>query len=177
MKSLKDYIIVYENVLEPHLCDKVIEVFENSKHDIYTTDIAKFDHLDLNDNGLGGLSQALTVQAVPSLMSYIRTLNMGDHISVNAAEGFKLKKYDKNSDHAIKPHCDIWNKETSVRYLNFIYYLNDNNGFLCFPHLGLIFRPKKGSLIVFPPYWMFTHEAHNPTDVDKYIAISCLHYT
>ena len=95
MKSLKDYIIVYENVLEPHLCDKVIEVFENSKHDIYTTDIAKFDHLDLNNSGLGGLSQALTVQAVPSLMSYIRTLNMGDHISVNAAEGFKLKKYDK----------------------------------------------------------------------------------
>jgi len=41
----------------------------------------------------------------------------------------------------------------------------------------LIIKPKKGTLIIFPPLWMFPHKGNPPISESKYLLSTYLHYT
>ena len=41
----------------------------------------------------------------------------------------------------------------------------------------LIIKPKKGTLIIFPPLWMFPHKGNPPINESKYLLSTYLHYT
>ena len=89
---------------------------------------------------------------------------------------FRSKKYLKGTDDQFKTHVDVADKEAAVRYCIAILYLNDNDGLTTFPDLELAVEPVAGRVVVFPPMWMFPHNGLPPTNDDKYIMMSCLHY-
>jgi hypothetical protein len=73
-------------------------------------------------------------------------------------------------------HVDVQDYASARRYLAFLWYLNDveDGGKTVFT--GLTIAPKRGTLIVFPPLWMFPHKGEPPISGPKYILSGYLHY-
>jgi hypothetical protein len=57
-----------------------------------------------------------------------------------------------------------------------MWYLNDveEGGETVFE--GFIIKPKIGSMLVFPPLWLFPHRGNPPISNTKYILSTYLHY-
>lgn len=72
-------------------------------------------------------------------------------------------KYDEHND------CEDWVngklQQIVSRDITMIWYLNDDyvGGELEFTKLQLIFKPKKGDMIVFPSYYEFSHRVYPVT--------------
>jgi hypothetical protein len=64
--------------------------------------------------------------------------------------------------------------EDSTRYLAFLFYLNDNEAGTRFENFTV--EPKMGSIVVFPPMWMFPHAGEMPDKTTKYIMSTYYHY-
>lgn len=58
----------------------------------------------------------------------------------------------------------------SPRILTCIILLNDDydDGIFSFPTLNVTFKPKKGDIILFPPYWTHPHCVSTPTNGFRY---------
>lgn len=178
--QLSDFVKVYDNVIPVEHCRKIVSIYEKNtanveKHD---TEGYKFNQLNLRSNKeLIGLENAFIGSLFPLYQNYFDSVGMGTYVTLNAYEEIRIKKYRKGSDDEFKTHVDVTNSASAVRYCIAIMYLNENNGFTEFPDLGIIIKPSPGRVVVFPPFWMFPHRGVSPTDNDKYIMMSCLHYT
>jgi prolyl 4-hydroxylase len=177
--QLTKFIRVFDNVLSSDTCNRIIGEFENNKeHAIHhDTTAYKFDQLNLNSSGLMHISQGFIRHVVPLIKVYTQELSLESYVPIKGFEEVRIKKYKKNSTDDFKTHVDVDDKNSAVRYLIFILYLNNNNGTTTFPHLNYSYTPRQGSMIMFPPFWMFPHSGETPTDNDKYIIMSSLHYS
>ena len=63
-----------------------------------------------------------------------------------------------------------------VFFITYLWYLNDveTGGNTIFR--DFMIQPKRGSLLVFPPMWMFPHKGEPPISGSKYIMSTYLHY-
>ena len=73
----------------------------------------------------------------------------------------------------INHHVD---RASGVRILTVFLYLNDveEGGETVFDNLEI--KPKQGTLVVFPPLWMFPHRGNPPISGTKYLLSTYLHY-
>ena len=64
------------------------------------------------------------------------------------------------------------------RFLNMMWYLNDveEGGSTEFTEFELEIQPKIGSLLIFPPFWMFPHKGNLLKTGKKYLLSTYLHY-
>ena len=84
-------------------------------------------------------------------------------------EEFRVKRYNEGEDYFAN-HVDIGDLASAKRYLAFLFYLNDDfeGGETTFlPDIKV--KPKKGSVVVFPPTSMFPHAGEKVTKGTKYI--------
>ena len=88
-----------------------------------------------------------------------------------------LKRYRAGGEDRFQLHFDAVN-EVSDRYLVLLWYLNDvgQGGETLFPLLDLRVAPRRGRLLVFPPYWMFPHAGLPSPKQDKYILSTYLRF-
>jgi len=92
-------------------------------------------------------------------------------------EPIRFKRYLPNGDEFFSPHVDCTNKNSSVRFLVFFLYLDNNSaGQTSFPQLDIGSNCVKGSLLMFPPMWPWLHAGEPPIEKPKYIIGSYLHY-
>lgn len=175
---MENFIRIYDNAISPIYCQKIIEVYEEklSQSIDYKDSSGKFGYVDLASIGMVDLSNAIIKFSIPLLQRYLNETTMSKYLTIKGVEGIKLKKYKKNTDNKITPHFDSWNVETGPRFLQFLYYLNDNDGYTTFPLMGFKNKPKQGSMLIFPPYFTHLHTAENPTDHDKYTINSSLRF-
>lgn len=88
-----------------------------------------------------------------------------------------MKRYGAGSTDGFELHFDsIY--EVSDRYLVFLWYLNDveGGGATRFPQLDVEVQPRKGRLLMFPPYWMYQHQGMPSPLGDKYIMSTYLRF-
>jgi hypothetical protein len=175
---LKDYIKTYDDFLDGNSCNQLIEAFnKNSNIEKHDTELYKFEQLNLNASGLGQVAQQICSGLSTVFTNYFEEVGVSDYIGVQGFEELRIKKYYKNLDYQFKSHIDVADANSMKRYLIAIIYLNDNDGATEFPQLKITNKPKKGSVIVFPPTWQYPHAGRIPTDTDKYIMMTSLHYT
>lgn len=174
---LSEFVKVYDHVVPAEQCDAMIAIAESKGFELYDEEFYKFLQLDLLKSGMVETAQSFANMLVPIANHYFESLGFNDYVGVQGFESVRIKKYPKSSDYEFRPHIDVTDRNTARRYLIFILYLNDNNGDTTFDQLGLSVRPKQGSVVVFPPMWMFPHAGTIPTDNDKYIMMTSLHYT
>ena len=77
---------------------------------------------------------------------------------------------------------DVNNLEGAKRFLIFMVYLNDDfeGGETEFPIFGDKVKPKKGRLLMFPPFWTYLHRGNpplKPGGYAKYLLMTYLNYT
>jgi hypothetical protein len=89
--------------------------------------------------------------------------------------GYQVQKYDKNTGF-YEWHNDFIVVESRVRYITFIWYLNDVHvgGQTEFLH-GKI-KPEAGKLLFFPATWTYLHRGTMPISDDKYIVTGWIGY-
>ncbi len=101
-------------------------------------------------------------------------------------EEFRMKRFLVGDGTApaeqeqFKNHVDTTSHAAAKRILIFMVYLNDdfNGGETVFPHYNDSIKPKKGSILMWPPLWMYLHRG-NPVlapGFAKYFLMTYLNY-
>lgn len=179
MNNLTDYIRVYNDVISKESCRHIIEEYERHSDYIqeHDTPLYKFHQLDLNHTpDLVGLANAYANSLMPCYEDYFNTFGLRSFVNLDTWEDVRIKKYLKGSGDEFKTHVDVTDHASAARFCIAIMYLNDNDGLTTFPSLGIGVEPKAGRVVIFPPTWMYPHNGKSPTNDDKYIMMTCLHY-
>ena len=184
MDELNDFIHIYENALEVDVCDFLVSLFDQTedKHEHYNNEgKPNFTQFNLTQH------RELTPEVNQVHSHIIRKIFQyrdmyyeftDDRIfpKEHALEQFRIKKYNPGREDRFDTHVDVTNYETSRRFLSFLWYLNDVEigGNTVFKDLNI--SPKRGTLIMFPPLWMYPHKGEPPISGPKYIMSAYLHY-
>jgi hypothetical protein len=182
--ELNDLIQVYDEVLSPDICNYLIKFYEDNLDKVETIDIEKkpsFSQLNFTENHKQTEDSAKVHNYIISRVldhkkKYYEYVDSRCFPSEHAFEQFRIKKYRNNGEDLFDTHVDVKDHESSRRFLSFMFYLNDvsEGGETIFT--GLAMKPKLGSLLVFPPLWMYPHKGCSPVSNEKYIMTTYFHY-
>jgi hypothetical protein len=183
--ELSHYIRLYENILEPEFCENLISKFNATQDrliDFKYEDKRIFREINLvkNIEIFSDEIQYLVSKFMYVLNFYKQNCDVDKYNLFPNKYGFeelRMKKYEAGSGDSFPPHCDA-NKTTNCkRFLVFFAYLNDcEDGHTEFPILNLSAKPRRGSVLVFPPSWQYLHSGNRVESNDKYIVGSYLHF-
>ena len=184
MVDLLDFIHVYEDALEPNICQFLIDFFEANvdKHERYDNEgKPNFTQINLTENHtideqINSVHNYLIEKTIEYRDIYYKFIDARVFPEEHAFEQFRIKKYNSDGIDQFDTHVDVINHQSAKRYLSFTWYLNDvfDGGSTIFKDLKIV--PKTGNLLVFPPVWMFPHKGEPPVSNPKYILTTYLHY-
>lgn len=186
-----DYVRVYNNVLPSVVCDHLIHTIRNSwdKKVVDHNGRPTFTELNINE------THPELVNNLVSFARYVINQYYGDvqyckdfTPPLRGMEEFRVKCYNGGSDDRFDTHVDVGDITSCKRYLSLLFYLNDDfeggeTSFLDYnPDYGeyqdmFDIIPKTGSVMVFPPMWMFPHRGRPVISGTKYIMSTYLNYT
>ena len=173
-RRLSELVKVYDDVLPGDVCDRMTRVFDQSAQ-LATHRLSKgfksFDEL-LIDGSPDWLQYELLLERQKDQWLKRYQLDCpGIFPETHGHEAFRIKRYDPARQDDFREHVDCYDLESSKRFLVCFWYLNDveQGGETVFTRLKIKVRPRRGRLIMFPPYWMFEHEGLPPVSGYKYI--------
>ena len=187
--DLKDFIRVYDDVLDSNICKNAIKSFEENAeaHDRWENQFKpQFTQLNVTllaekeNNKAWGVIQNELIAKIQS----VSELYMKDTACSpfwppkNIIEQIRMKKYTAETEDRFDIHIDVGDYASARRFLVMFFYLNDveEGGETSFPNLDMKVKPKEGSVLCFPPLWMYPHLGEQPISNDKYIIGTYLHY-
>ncbi len=175
--NLTDLIHVYPDVFDSADCKQIVQFVDESQASgkDYDTNLYKFHQINVNEV-LPDLAKKFASAVKMYSKHYFQSLGFDDYIQPQAFEEVRIKKYTKGVGE-FRTHIDVNDLDSAKRYLIGMLYLNDNDGATEFPNLGVSVTPVAGTLVMFPPMWMFPHCGKMPTNNDKYIMMTSLSYT
>lgn len=184
--TLTDLIKTYSNVLSPEICDNIIQLFERNKSQQYINGKSVSENFVDSEWKEVTLDNIITESALEQfediIYNYKEIYEQDCCIKPSLPKPvsfapFMLKRYSHQLEHRFESHYDSIGP-VSNRYLVFLWYLNtvEKGGETIFDDLDLSINPKQGTLLVFPPYWMFRHTALKPLSADKYILSTYLRW-
>jgi prolyl 4-hydroxylase len=184
MDELQDFIHIYENALEPNVCEFLISLFDQTeqlheKHENQGkpnfTQLNLTEHRELSPD-VNKVHTHIIKKIFEYRDKYYEFVDNRVFPEEHSFEQFRIKKYNPGGDDRFDTHVDVTNHESARRFLSFLWYLNDVEvgGNTVFKDVTI--QPKKGTLIVFPPLWMFPHKGEPPISGPKYIMSAYLHY-
>ena len=184
MDELNDLIHIYEDALEANVCDFLVSLFDQTsdKHERYDNDgKPNFIQFNFTENReltpeVNQVHNHIIKKIFEYRDKYYEYIDHRVFPEEHALEQFRIKKYNPGGDDRFDTHVDVINYDSARRFLSFMWYLNDveTGGTTIFK--DLIIQPKKGTLIMFPPLWMYPHKGNPPISGPKYIMSAYLHY-
>ena len=184
MDELNDFIHIYENALESDVCDFLVSLFEQTldKHERFENEgKPNFTQFNLTENKeVSSEVNRIHNHAIKNVFTYrdkyYEFIDTRVFPKDHAFEQFRIKKYNPGGEDRFDTHVDVLDYASARRFLSFMWYLNDveTGGETVFKDLTI--QPKKGTLLVFPPLWLFPHKGNAPISGPKYIMSTYLHY-
>ena len=184
MDELQDFIHIYENALEPDVCNFLISLFDQvpDKHERHDNDgKPNFTQFNLTENReltpeVNQVHSHIIKNIFEYRDKYYEFVDKRVFPEEHSLEQFRIKKYEPNGVDKFDTHVDVVDYGTARRFLSFMWYLNDveSGGQTIFKDVQI--QPKQGTLIMFPPLWMFPHKGESPISGPKYIMSAYLHY-
>lgn len=186
--ELNHFIRVYPGILEPELCARLIDLFESNAQQHEAIDQSprgpKFTQLNLT-NLKASIRVAPTHAALEhafknALDRYQRDVGVGSTLWPQrfGFEQFRIKRYRAEAGESFPPHVDVADYASARRFLACFFYLNETDGgqtqFL--PNTGPSVDPQPGSVMMFPPLWLYPHSGEPVKSGAKYIVGTYLHY-
>lgn len=185
MGDIDFYCRVYDNFLEPDVCQAYIEGFEETLQ----VDTEKHRKLSVCYDNTGkkicgrcdcqrtnpfeyDRFAQLNQHTVPKLQELVS--NYKEDCNITSIQwpqkyGFeepKMKKFrvDGTLGHGLEMHSDIWSFAHAKRFLGILVYLNDDfeEGETFFPLFNVKVKPKRGRALCFPPSWDYVHSGIPP---------------
>jgi len=181
MVELNDLIHVYPNALSNDVCDELVSYFEHSvdKHEyVDNGGCPTFTQLNLTRNreDKEDIHNTLIRTVFNYRDRYYEYVCKDVFPKKHSFEEFRIKRYNTNGNEKFDTHADVMDYSTARRFLSFFWYLNDvaEGGKTIFNDLEI--KPAKGTLVIFPPLWMFPHKGEPPISGPKYLLSTYLHY-
>ena len=184
MDELNDFIHIYENALEPNICDFLISLFDQTsdRHErIENSGKPNFTQFNLTENKeISSEVNQIHNHVIKNVFTYrdkyYEFVDTRVFPKDHAFEQFRIKKYNPGGEDRFDTHVDVLDYSSARRFLSFMWYLNDveTGGETVFKDLTI--QPKKGTLLIFPPLWLFPHKGNPPISESKYIMSTYLHY-
>lgn len=184
MDELNDFIHIYENALESNICDILISLFDQTsdKHEKFENEgKPNFTQFNLTENKeINSEVNQIHNHVIKNVFTYrdkyYEFVDTRVFPKDHAFEQFRIKKYNPGGEDRFDTHVDVADYSTARRFLSFMWYLNDveTGGETVFKDLTI--QPKKGTLLIFPPLWLFPHKGNPPISESKYIMSTYLHY-
>tara|TARA_A200000159_G_scaffold123164_1_gene117694 strand:+ start:2180 stop:2740 length:561 start_codon:yes stop_codon:yes gene_type:complete len=185
--DLKNYIQIYDDVLDYNMCKNAIELFKKDEENVIHLESPQMSSLNMTilseekkhpqwsiiHNQLIGAIQACGQQyAIDMKMDKLWPQE-------NNLEQIKMHKYSAADGDRFNTHIDVGNHESARRFAAFFMYMNDveEGGETFFEQLDYKVTAKCGRIVMFPPMWLFPHAGLPPVSNDKYIVTTYLHYT
>ena len=184
MDELNDFIHIYENALESNICDLLISLFDQTsdKHERFENEgKPNFTQFNLTENKeISSEVNQIHNHVIKNVFTYrdryYEFVDTRVFPKDHAFEQFRIKKYNPGGEDRFDTHVDVLDYSSARRFLSFMWYLNDveTGGETVFKDLTI--QPKKGTLLIFPPLWLFPHKGNAPISESKYIMSTYLHY-
>lgn len=179
------FVKVYENSLSDDLCEKFINFFDSSKTSRYDEEWRRCSALPFPDHNSNELYEDMKNAIKISYNKYRNDITYdggaGSTYNINLIEKPSIFKYVNNPEKAeqFSCHADCWNTESCTRQISIIIYLSDveEGGSTYFPFYDIHVKPKKGSLLIFPASFAFSHKGCEVIKGEKYIIVTWLHFT
>ena len=176
--KLPKYTALFDDALPTMVCEGLIDTFKQSdiKEDWDRDGAPKFTQVNINQ-ARPELVDSLARLTLMAVRDYQLKFPMASHMPApRALEEFRVKRYNSSSDDRYDTHVDVESPESASRYLALLFYLNDDftGGETKFTE-GPAIEPKRGSVLVFPPYWMYPHAGRRVLTGTKYIMSTYLH--
>ena len=180
--DLKQWIKVYDDMLSDEFCDEYTEMLHNN---INKTVKPNSDHrrCDMYE-GLDSHKESferfkITIRKI--FERYKRELGNKNlhHLKVLEAPNIICySHHDKDGVNRFGEHCDNWCMSTASRQLSLVIYLNDveEGGVTHFTDLDISVSPKKGRVLIFPPFYLYNHSGEPPVSNPKYIIVAWIHF-
>ena len=183
---MENYIRVYDDVISHVYCDELIRKFEENEqlHYVQDTDNGKsLTHVNLinsydeNNPFYDDLNPIANI-LMEGVEQYKTDLKIDDkHWPPKfGIESIKIKRYRPDLDEEFPPHIDNVLKESCHRFLVMFVYLDDNDqGQTLYHKQNISNSCKKGSMLLFPPYFPWVHSGRPAIKKPKYIIGSYIH--
>jgi len=184
MVDIGDLIHVYDDALDAETCDFLIATFDGASenHEIVKSDAKpNFTQFNLTENSgstdeLSKVHKHIIKRVQHYRDVYYEFVDSRVFPPQHAFEQFRIKWYNTGGEDRFDTHVDVADYSSARRFLSFMFYLNDvsEGGETVFRDRKI--APKKGTLLVFPPLWMYPHRGEPPISNPKYIMSTYLHY-
>lgn len=182
--ELNELIHVENGNLSSDICSSLIDFFESNSnlHErVENNKKPNFTQLNLTEHHkkldkISDIHNTIIRKTIEYKQKYYDFIDSRCFPEKNAFEQFRIKKYDNNGSDMFDTHVDVMDASTSIRFLSFMWYLNDVDEGGETQFLGLSVKPETGKLLVFPPLWMFPHKGNPPKSCPKYLLSTYLHY-
>lgn len=185
--SLSHFVRVYDDHLDAELCERMIDSFntmprfqERNGRGVRTgLEDSAWVEMNVTRMADAGFVSFFRQRIDQALLRYNQDVGLAIPIpnSPRTAD-LILKRYRPGTGEQFQVHFDSMN-DLASRFLVFLWYLNDvpGAGETAFPQLDLKVAPRRGRLLMFPPYWMYQHAGLPPESGDKYILSTYLMFT
>lgn len=169
MNNLKDYILVFENIVPDDLCDRIIDEYSKSEEwQIATVGKNIVDKSARNVSSIGisfadvieknqQIRQLLDNKIYECAALAIKKYNeMYPEAQIESDYGYDLLRYEEGQFY--KQHTDSF--KLMPREISCSFALNDDyeGGEWGFFDREIVIKAKKGSVVMFPSNFMFPHE-------------------
>lgn len=173
-RKLSDFVRVYPGAVPKELCDRLIQKFGFIEPEILDNDNHKFKQVNLVQNRVYFEQEIRELALIykRAVDDYIKALDIKYFPDRWGYEEFRLKEYSPGD--YFKDHVDANDYPTARRFLSIFAYLNVNG--------GTYFDCKKvdvkvpGTLVIFPPLWLYPHHGVVKPEGKKYFMGTYLHY-
>tara|TARA_B100000287_G_scaffold399814_1_gene418469 strand:+ start:1524 stop:2087 length:564 start_codon:yes stop_codon:yes gene_type:complete len=185
--ELKDFIKVYDDVLDLNLCRNAIDLFEHDTEVVTrqeVKDFCQFSMLNITEETETNNKKDWTVIHTQMLYAvkgcgerYMKDLDCEPFWpKLNSLEQVKMFKYARNRDFFLR-HIDVGDYQSARRFISYFVFLNDvvEGGELRFPILDYTIQPKRGRVVLCPSSWQYPHSFEKPIN-DSYMITTYLHY-
>ena len=174
-------IYVIDNAFDCELCDKLMKYVDSTKLKKLsfsdTNNVECYSVVDIEENE----THAFVIEKIKELFKSVSEKN--DKIKIKGQTLFELRKvYGETRIHqdgvfngdVVQTENNV--KVKTVRSLTIVVSLNDDfeGGIYNFPNQNITIKPKKGTAILFPPYYTHPHGVSAiETGKFRYICSSC----
>ena len=143
----------YDRVVSKEWCNKVIDLFEQSKKDTFDNDRKSFTELNIEGKEeFKDIKETYIRVLRQNLQHFMKEVNIENHHfpPIIDMENIRIKKYTDNGKDVFKNHVDVLRSQgpSSKRFLVFIMYLSDveEGGETSIPRYNVKCKPKAGRL-------------------------------
>lgn len=181
------FIRSYPEMIDPFLCKAIIDRFDGDSRrqpgKVGYGESALKRSTDLEIRTLPDweyLCRPLDQVMFHGLRRYREDVpNFADtHRTTLRETGYQVQCYQPNDRDAFDWHADVGDRSSAERVLALIGYLNDveDGGETEFRSQDLKIKPRRGTIVWFPPTFPYVHRGNTPRSEAKYIITAFLTY-